>query len=284
MSEAKMKILITGSDGLIGSNIIPYLSTRFDVIGAVEREWDILDQSAGESIVGAHRPDVLINLAAMTNVDGCEDTPELAYRVNADGAAVLAEICRQHTVRLLHFSTDYVFDGFKTSPYTEEDQPSPLSVYGKSKLLGEQKILQLLPGALIIRTEWIYGDGGENFITKVCRIAREKGRVEVVDDQRGAPTYAADIAGPVEALVASGKTGIFHVTNSGSCTWFEFAREVFSILQMEVACVPANSTRIQRKARRPANSVLDCSKLQKETGLALRPWQEALREYLAKSA
>ena len=277
-----MKILITGSDGLIGSNIIPYLSTRFDVIPAVEREWDILDRSAGERIVGTDRPDVLINLAAMTNVDGCEDTPELAYRVNADGAAVLAEVCRKHAVKLLHFSTDYVFDGAKASGYTEEDQPNPLSVYGKSKLLGEQMILQLLPGALIIRTEWIYGDGGENFITKVRKVASEKGRVEVVDDQRGSPTYAADLAKPIEALITSARSGIYHITNSGSCTWFEFAREVFSILQMGATCVPVSSAQIQRKAKRPVNSVLDCSRLQRETGVVLRPWQEALQAHLAR--
>lgn len=279
-----MKILITGSDGLIGSNLITYLGARFEVIPAVEREWDILDQSVGERIVGRAKPHVLINLAAITNVDGCEDTPELAYRVNARGVAVLAEVCRKHAVKLLHFSTDYVFDGTKAASYTEEDPPNPLSVYGKSKLLGEREILRLLPSALIIRTEWIYGDGGENFITKVCRIAREQGRVEVVDDQRGTPTYAADLARPLEALITAGRSGIYHVTNSGSCTWFEFAREIFSTLHMEVTCVPMNSTQIQRKAKRPANSVLDCSKLQKETGLALRPWQDALREYLAKSA
>lgn len=279
-----MKILITGSDGLIGTNIIPYLSARHEVIPAVEREWDILDRALGEKIVAELRPDVLVNLAAITNVDGCEDTPELAYRVNADGPAVLADVCRERGVKLLHFSTDYVFDGNKTSPYTEEDPTNPLSVYGKSKLLGEQMIRRLLPSALILRTEWIYGRGGEHFISKVCRIAQDKGRVEVVDDQRGTPTYAVDLAKPIEALITTGKSGIYHVTNSGSCTWFEFAKEVFSLLRMEVACVPVSSNKIQRKAKRPANSVLDCTRLQRDTGLVLRPWQEALRAYLASGA
>lgn len=277
-----MKILVTGSDGLIGTNILSGLSKQFEIIPATEEQWDILDRKLGEEIVRAHQPDVLINLAAITNVDGCEDAAELAYRVNTEGAGVLADLCGKHNVKLLHFSTDYVFDGTSRRPYTEEDAPNPLSVYGRSKLLGENKVLESHPSSLIVRTEWIYGRGGENFITKVTKIAREKGRVEVVDDQAGAPTFAQDLVDPVTALITQGKSGIYHVTNGGACTWFQFAKEIFSILGIDVACLPVSSTQIQRKATRPAYSVLDCSKLKRETGLSLRPWQDALRQYLAE--
>jgi dTDP-4-dehydrorhamnose reductase len=277
-----MKILITGSDGLVGANILPDLSRAFDIIPVTEKEWDILDKKMGEEITRTHQPDVLINLAAITDVDGCEDAKELAYRVNAEGAGLLADLCNENNVKLLHFSTDYVFDGMGTRPYTEEDAPNPLSVYGRSKLLGEQKILERCPSSLIVRTEWIYGGGGENFITKVTRAAREKGRVEVVDDQTGSPTFARDLADPVRTLIAQGKSGIYHVTNGGACTWFQLAKEIFSMLRIDVPCLPVSSTQIQRKAKRPAYSVLDCSKLKRETGLALRSWQEALRQYLAE--
>lgn len=277
-----MKILVTGSDGLIGTNILPDLSKQFEIVPAIEEQWDILDRKMGEEIVRAHQPDVLINLAAITNVDGCEDAAELAYRVNTEGAGVLADLCRKYNVKLLHFSTDYVFDGTSRRPHTEEDTPNPLSVYGRSKLLGEKKVLENHPSSLIVRTEWIYGRGGENFITRVTKIAREKGRVEVVDDQTGSPTFAQDLVEPVRALITQNKSGIYHVTNGGACTWFQFTKEIFSILHLDVPCLPVSSTQIQRKAKRPAYSVLDCSKLKRETGLSLRSWQEALRQYLAE--
>ena len=276
------KILVTGSDGLIGTNILPYLSKHFEIIPMIEEQWDILDRKLGEEIFDTHKPNALINLAAITNVDGCEDASELAYRVNAEGAGVLAGLCGLHNIKLLHFSTDYVFDGTSARPYTEEDLPNPLSVYGLSKLLGEKKVLEGHPSSLVLRTEWIYGKGGENFITKVTKIAREKGRVEVVDDQTGTPTFAQDLAEPVRALVAQDKSGIYHVTNGGACTWFQFAKEIFSILRIDVPCLPMSSARIQRRANRPAYSVLDCSKLRQQTGLSLRPWQEALRQYLVE--
>jgi dTDP-4-dehydrorhamnose reductase len=276
-----MKILVTGSDGLVGANILPDLSKQFDIIPVTEKEWDILDKKMGDEIIRTHQPDVLINLAAITNVDGCEDAAEAAYRVNAEGAGLLANLCKEYNVKLLHFSTDYVFDGTGTRPYTEQDAPNPLSVYGRSKLLGEKKILESYPSSLIVRTEWIYGRGGENFITKVTRIAREKGRVEVVDDQTGTPTLAQDLAEPVRALITQDKSGIYHVTNGGACTWFQFAKEIFSILRIDAPCLPVSSSQIQRKATRPAYSVLDCAKLKRETGIRLRPWQEALRHYLA---
>lgn len=275
-----MRILVTGSDGLVGSNILPFLQKRFDVVPILEKDWDITDSVTGSDVMRRVKPDVLLNLAAVTNVDGCEDNTEAAYRVNGEGPGILASLCDAFAARLVHFSTDYVFDGMKDAAYTEQDATNPLSVYGKSKLQGEKNIFQYSPSALIVRTEWIYGQGGENFITKVLKIARETGRAEVVDDQWGTPTYAKDLGPAVAALIEGNKAGVYHVTNSGSCTWYGFARKIFSLLDMAIVCTPITSDRLTRKAKRPMNSVLDCSKLQIDTNVRMRGWESALQEYL----
>jgi dTDP-4-dehydrorhamnose reductase len=190
-------------------------------------------------------------------------------------------LCREHNIRFVHISTDYVFDGKKTVPYKESDPTNPMSVYGTTKLMGEQVVLEKNPSSLIIRAQWLYGKGGENFITKVIKIAQESGTLRVVNDQRGSPTCTKDLAEPLIALIEKGKSGIYHLANSGSCTWFDFAQEIFSLLKMDVAITPISSAELGRKAPRPSYSVFDMWKFQKDTGLKMRPWQEALREYLA---
>ncbi len=272
--------MVTGSDGLLGTNILPPLQERFDVIPYVETQWDITDYEKGKDVLRQHAPDVLVNLAAITDVDGCEDRPDTACAVNGEGVGTLAHLCKEHGTAFVHLSTDYVFDGTKTSPFKEDDAPNPLSVYGRSKLLGEQRAVQHHPSPLIIRTEWIYGRGGRNFVTKVVEAGRTKGSVEVVDDQRGSPTFAADLAAPIASLIEKGMSGIYHVTNSGSCTWFEFAQHIFSLLGLDVVTRPISSDHLARKARRPSNSVLDCSKMTADTGVSMRSWEEALEEYL----
>ncbi|OPY77104.1 MAG: dTDP-4-dehydrorhamnose reductase [Syntrophorhabdus sp. PtaU1.Bin058] len=277
-----MKVLLTGNKGLLGTGITPFLKDRFDVVGLDIDEWDITDRESGEAIIARERPDALINCAAMTDVDGCEDRKELAEKVNSGGAAILAGICNRYNVKLIHISTDYVFDGTKGLPYNEEDAPNPLSFYGKTKLWGEQHVLAKAPLSIIIRGQWLYGDGGEHFISKVVKAAGERGSIQVVDDQRGSPTYAKDIAGPLAVLIEKGEPGIYHVSNSGSCTWYELAREVFSVLRMDVQVAPISSQTLNRKAVRPAYSVFDTKKVRDATGIVMRSWQEALREYLRK--
>jgi dTDP-4-dehydrorhamnose reductase len=281
--KSKMRILITGSDGLMGSNIIPFLQQYFDILPMVERDWDICDPDRGREILSKIRPDTLLNLAAMTNVDGCEEKSGMAYRVNGEGPGVLTDICEEQGIKLVQISTDYVFNGMKTTPYTEKDQPDPVSVYGKSKLIGEQAVIRRSLKNLVIRTEWIYGKGGSNFIEKVTKIGKEKGQVAVVDDQEGSPTFARDLARPLVALIQKNKSGIYHITNSGSCTWFQFACAIFDFLGMNVVCQPITTDQSQRKATRPANSVMDCSKLKADTGIKMRHWREALYEYLSQS-
>jgi dTDP-4-dehydrorhamnose reductase len=305
-----MKIVVTGGKGLLATNILPVFSSSHDIIitdinsGVLDSKgllspaetgqeqvaqrvpetevWDISDGKQGEEIIGRHRPDAIINFAATTNVDGCEDDIELARKVNGVAPGIVAELCEQYRIKLLHISTDYVFDGAKNSPYKEEDRPNPRSVYGATKLLGEINVMKNNPSSLIVRIQWLYGDGGENFITKIKKIAENKGVVEVVNDQRGAPTYAKDLAAPLGILLECRNSGIYHMANSGSCTWFEFAQEIFSQLRMDVQVKPITSSQLKRKAMRPAYSVYDCSKLQRDTGIHLRNWKEALREYLGQ--
>jgi dTDP-4-dehydrorhamnose reductase len=275
-----MKIIILGGKGLVGKNILPHFSACHEIIAVDIEEWDIADIEKGEEFLRQYAPDAVINLAAVTNVDGCEDNVELAHKVNGEAPGFIAEICKKYHAKFVHLSTDYIFNGKKNTPYIEEDTPDPQSVYGISKLSGEKNIMRKNPSSLIIRAQWIYGDGGENFITKIKKIAEEKGIVEVVDDQRGAPTYAKDLALPLKTLIENGNSGIYHIANSGSCTWFEFAKEVFSQLKMKIEVKPITSATLNRKAVRPLYSVYDCSKLQKDTGIIMRSWQAALKEYL----
>jgi dTDP-4-dehydrorhamnose reductase len=276
-----MKALIIGGKGLLGKNIAPVFDKTFDLTICDIDTWDITDRASGESHIEKYRPDVLINLAAITDVDGCEDTKkELAERINGYGAGIIADLCRERNIRFVHISTDYVFDGTKTLPYKETDIPNPVSAYGITKLMGERAVLEKNPSSLIVRAQWLYGKGGENFITKVADIAKQSGTLRVVNDQRGSPTYARDLAEPLIALIEKGKSGIYHLANSGSCTWFEFAGEIFRLLEIDTAIIPISSEDLERKAKRPPYSVFDMWKFQKDTGLKIRPWQEALREYL----
>lgn len=276
-----MKVLISGGKGLLAVNILPYLGERFDLIVYDIDEWDITSVSRGRDLMGLHRPDVVLNLAAMTDVDGCEDSQELAGQVNADGAGTVAELCAAVGARLVHMSTDYVFDGTKGSPYSEDDEPAPASVYGRTKLAGERMVLERLPGAAVLRTQWLYGKGGKSFVDTITGLGRQQGKVRVVDDQRGSPTWARDLAAPIISIIEKGLSGIYHVSNSGSCTWFEFARAIFSILNMDVEASPISSDELGRKAARPAFSVFDLTKLEGSTGIRMRGWMDALREYLA---
>ncbi len=277
-----MKVLITGGKGLLGANIKPLFEKKFELTLCDLDTWDITNRASGERFVKEIRPDVIINLAAITDVDGCEDTKkEVAEKINGYGAGVVASLCRDYGIRLVHFSTDYIFDGSKKVPYKENDPPNPLSVYGITKLSGEREVFKEHPSSLVVRTQWLYGKGGENFITKVVRMARQTGAVRVVNDQRGVPTYARDLAEPLITLIERGKTGVYHLANSGSCTWFDFAREIFGLLKMDVSVTPISSAELERKAPRPAYSVFDMWKFQRDTGLKMRPWQEALRTYLS---
>ena len=276
-----MKILVSGSKGMLGTDLVRVLASAHAVTGVDLDELDITDRGQVEDHLAAVSPDVVINAAAYTDVDGSEQQEEAAFRVNADGASHLALACRAGKIRLIHVSTDYVFDGRKQGPYVEEDPPNPMGVYGRSKWAGETKIREILPEACLIRTAWLYGKVGKNFVKAILEQADRKKRLRVVDDQRGSPTYTLDLAGALRSAAETGLTGTYHVTNRGSCSWFEFARKILELAEKRGVELERISTEaLGRPAPRPANSVLDCAKFEKATGMRLRGWQEALRDYL----
>ena len=276
-----MKVLVLGAQGMLGKDLVPILSLKNQVLGRDIDDFDITDGQRVEEEIKAVRPRIVVNAAAYTDVDGCEAKKDLAFSVNADAVRNIALGCKAIGARMIHLSTDYVFDGSATIPYREEDPPAPLNVYGASKLQGERNIRTILENHLIIRTEWLYGRQGKNFVDTILKLAAQQEELRVVNDQRGAPTFTKDLSRAIDRLIPEKTAGTIHVTNAGACTWFEFARKILQEKQKNtVRIIPITSEELARPAKRPANSVLDCSRFQQITGQKMRPWEEALKEYL----
>jgi dTDP-4-dehydrorhamnose reductase len=252
--------LVVGSGGMLGRDLVAAVEGAGDeVVGLNHRELDLTDEAATRSAVQQYRPDVVVNCAAWTAVDDAEAHENEALGVNGNGAAHLAAACAAGQIRLVHMSTDYVFGGDATRPYAERDAVGPRTAYGRTKLAGEQAVLRLLPGSgCVVRTAWLYGAHGPNFVSTMIRLERERPAVDVVTDQRGQPTWTADVAGQIIALVRSpAAAGIYHATSSGEASWFELAREVFRLLGADPARVHATtSSAYPRPAPRPGYSVL----------------------------
>jgi len=276
-----MKILIIGSRGMLGTDLLRLCSEYHEVKGVDIEEVDITDpQSVREGIL-SWAPTVVINAAAYTDVDGSESNPGAAFKVNADGAAYVARACRECSAMLFHVSTDYVFDGSSPIPYREEDSACPLGVYGRSKWEGEKRALEELPWVCIVRTAWLYGKAGKNFVKAILRQTEEKREIKIVSDQKGSPTYTKDLAEALLVMIERGLHGIYHVTNSGFCSWYDFAKRILEITgKPHITVKPITTAELDRPARRPDYSVMDCSKLMRDTGLTLRHWAVALEEYL----
>jgi dTDP-4-dehydrorhamnose reductase len=278
-----VKILIIGARGMLGRDLQPTLSLRHEVVGTDLEELDITRPGQTRETIDSLRPDVVINLAALTDVDGCESQREKAFLVNAEGALEVARGCAATGARLIHLSTDYVFDGTSPVPYTEETLPRPLNVYGESKLLGERGVQETGGNYLILRTAWLFGRHGKNFVDTLLRLSSQQEEIRVVNDQRGSPTYTRDLSWAIERLLGREERGILHITNSGSCTWFEFAGKILAMKGPRghsVRLLPISSADLGQPAKRPANSVLDCSKFERIAGWKMRCWEECLREYL----
>jgi dTDP-4-dehydrorhamnose reductase len=228
------------------------------------------------------RPEIVIHLAAYTDVDGCELNKEKAFAVNAEGTKHVALAASKCRAKMVYLSTDYVFDGDKKEPYLESDSPHPLNVYGLSKLKGEQYVQALVKDFLIIRTQWLYGPFGKNFVTSILQQARKKAELSIVNDQIGSPTYTADLARAISGLIQLDARGIFHAANSDPCTWYAFGQAILKLSGVnQVRVIPISSKELARPAARPPYSVLNCQKLKRETGLTMRPWSEALKDYLS---
>jgi len=279
-----VKILVTGALGMLGKDLLPLLSAKHEVLGKDIQDFDITDRRRVQDEIAACRPDVVIHAAAYTDVDGCETKRDLAFAVNGEGALHVALGCAQAGSRMIHLSTDYVFDGTSQIPYPEGFPAHPLNVYGESKLQGELYIQKVLENYLIIRTAWLYGKQGKNFVDTILRLSGQQDELRVVNDQRGSPTFTKDLSQALGRLVEEETQGVLHVTNSGSCTWFEFAQKILDLTFLsgrKARVIPISSTELGRPAQRPANSVLDCSRFEQITGFRMRNWEEGLREYLS---
>ena len=279
-----MKILLFGHQGMLGFDLMAQLHVDHHVIGKDIREVDITSYEACRQAILDVKPDLVVNAAAFTDVDACESRREDCFAVNARGVGHLALICRDRGIKLVHFSTDYVFSGCGNAPYREEDPCEPLNVYGLSKLESEKRLQGSGCDFLLIRTAWLYGKNGKNFVKAILAKASTDRVLKVVDDQRGCPTFSADLSESVQFLIEGGHRGIFHVTNSGQCSWYEFACEILTtagIRNVEVR--PISSERLARPAHRSPYSVLDCEKYTQATGHAPRHWKDALAAYLSAS-
>lgn len=276
-----MGILVVGSKGMLGTDLMDAAGHDRECDGVDIDEVDIGDRADCLRLIRDVSPSVVINAAAYTNVDGCETNREDAFRVNAEGVENLAIGCRETGALLAHVSTDYVFDGTKGVPYTEEDAPSPRSVYGLSKVEGERRLQKHLDHYLIIRTAWLYGHHGKNFIRTIIDMAESGKPLKVVDDQWGAPTYTKDLARAILALVDMDADGIFHVSNAGSCNWWQVARKAVEIKGYgDVEIAPITTAELNRPAERPLYSVFSCERFARTVGWEMRMWDGALREYI----
>lgn len=249
-----MRVLVTGAGGQVGRELVDAFADH-DVVAADRAALDVTDRGAVLGAITALRPDVVVNAAAWTAVDLCESDPDRAWLSNALAVRFLAEGCRAAGARLCHISTDYVFDGDSPDPYTEWDPTGPRSVYGRSKLAGEH---EAGPDALVVRTSWVCGRHGPNMVKTILRLAAEHDTLRFVDDQRGHPTFADDLAGMIRRLVVDRRTGVVHVTNQGAVSWYELAREVLAAAGLDPGRVePITTAEMPRPAPRPANSMLD---------------------------
>jgi dTDP-4-dehydrorhamnose reductase len=255
--------------------------TGDEVTGVGSAQADIRNPEQVEKTISEAKPDWVILAAAYTDVDGCELNPQLAAAVNTRGAVNVAKVAARLPAKVLFISTDYVFDGKKTSPFETGDARNPINVYGKTKAEAEERISQILPGCSIVRTSWLFGPGGKCFPDTILRLAAERKQIDVVDDQRGCPTYTVDLADAIVRLCRLGAQGIIHCTNQGECSWYEFAREIIRQAGLKTTIRPTTSEKYVRPAERPRYSVLSGSSLA-QFGIAMRPWQSTLPAFLAE--
>lgn len=288
-----MKILITGINGQVGSQLLKTLEggdsilgeintayKEMEIIGTDKNELDITDTEKVEEYLRKCKPDLVINAAAYTNVDGCEENEELAFKVNSLGVKNLAIACEQIGAKLMHISTDYVFSGENKIPYIESDSPNPISVYGKSKLQGEEYLKSFCSKYFVFRTSWVYGYNGKNFVKTIMKYAKERGILKVVDDQRGNPTNAEELVYHILKVVLTEEYGVYHCTGNGDCTWYEFACEIVKQAGIECKVEAVTSDEFPQKAARPSYSCMDNMRLRDTVGDEMRGWRVALSDFM----
>jgi dTDP-4-dehydrorhamnose reductase len=287
-----MRVTLFGASGLLGQELVHELSRNElsgDQLTALSsKDADLRDRARVREVIRDSRPDWILLSAAYTDVDGCELNRDLAFAVNFEGAVNVAEAAREAGSRLMFLSTDYVFDGSKGSPYQTTDERKPISVYGESKARAEERLLEILPEVCIARTSWLFGHGGKCFPATILKLASPRPEtsvvpeISVVNDQRGSPTFTRDLASALVQLCRASARGIVHVTNSGNCTWYEFAKEIVRVSELPAVVKPVTTAEFPRPARRPAYSVLSPDSLH-AYNVRMPEWQDALRRYLGSA-
>ena len=280
-TRIKVKIVVTGAKGMLGVDLCRVLSRNNEVTGLDLGEMDVTKKEEVMSILPQLEPDIVVHTAAFTDVDRCEQEPEKAFLINGTGTANMVSACEKIGCSLAYLSTDFVFSGGKKGLYMEEDNPEPVNVYGKSKLAGEKEAAKL-ENFFIIRTAWLYGRGGRNFVTAILEKARSKDILRVVDDQVGSPTYTVDLSEMLARVIEGASFGIYHISNEGTCSRFDFAMEILKAVNIRgVEIIPIKSLELTSPAKRPANSALGDFRLEHEGFGNMRNWKLALAEFLS---
>ncbi|MFF1991507.1 dTDP-4-dehydrorhamnose reductase [Bacillus mycoides] len=278
-----MKVLVTGAKGQLGQDVLCLLENQpWEVFGFGREELDITNEEQVREKVLSIKPDIIIHTAAYTQVDQAESDEEAAFKVNAEGTKYLAQAAEAVGAKFCYVSTDYVFDGTKNAPYKADDQTNPQTVYGKSKLVGEQYTQEYCSKNYIVRTSWVFGLYGNNFVKTMLRLAEDRKELGIVHDQVGSPTYTADLARFIIDLVQTDKYGIYHGSNSGICSWYEFAKEIFEQSNIEVVVNPLTTEDFPRPAARPKYSVLDKGMIEQNGFESFQDWKKALKDFLQK--
>jgi dTDP-4-dehydrorhamnose reductase len=276
-----MKIIVTGFKGQLGFDVYHKLLENGydDVLGIDSNDLDITNENNVRIFMEQEKPSILIHCAAYTAVDQAEDNKELCFNVNVNGTKHLVDAAKKYQFKFVYISTDYVFSGEKLSEYNIDDIPKPLSVYGKSKYEGELETLTY-EKHFIIRTSWVFGKNGNNFVKTMLKLSQEKDSLSVVSDQMGSPTYTQDLSKLIVDIIKTEKYGIYHATNEGNCSWYEFAKEIFKLSKINISLKPITSFEYKTKATRPINSRLNKDSLVENNFQLMPPWQDALIRYL----
>lgn len=276
-----MKVLVTGVKGQLGYDVVNELTKRGHIaIGTDIEEMDITNASSVDEVIKANAPDAVIHCAAYTAVDAAEDNVQLCRKINAEGTQNIANVCKELDIKMTYISTDYVFDGEGERPWEPDDERIPLNVYGQTKYEGELAVQKILDKYFIVRIAWVFGVNGKNFIKTMLNLGKTRDSLTVVNDQFGSPTYTYDLARLLVDMVETDKYGIYHATNEGICTWYEFACEIFKQAGMDVKVSPVSSAEYPAKAKRPSNSRMSKEKLTENGFEKLPTWQDALSRYL----
>lgn len=276
-----MKVLVTGANGQLGFDVVKRLQLESIECQGIDREdVDITNDTEVKSFVENYSPDVVVHCAAYTAVDKAEEEKELCYRINVLGTRYIAEACKRIDAKMVYISTDYVFDGELDRPYEVTDIPNPINYYGQTKYEGELEVRKILDKYFIVRISWVFGAHGNNFVKTMLKLGNERDEISVVSDQIGSPTYTVDLAELLAEMIKTEKYGLYHATNEGYCSWYEFAIEIFKIAKLNVKVNPVLSREYSTKSRRPLNSMMSKSTLLEHQLKILPPWMEAVKSYI----